>query len=244
MDDGPEKEALLQKFTAVLENFINTAHTNNITVDAEGGWRNWAEPGNFYKAYALMDYVLKYNENHSEKFRGFQFDIEPYLLDSYKNNKESVLKNFLILIHGSAKKLANTNLDFSVVIPDFYDGLSTETPAFYYGGEKGYTLDHLLRVLKSKPGSSLIIMSYRNFSQGYNGTIEISKNEIEEANNSTTRIIIAQETGEVSPDYITFHNTSKSYYLKQLSLIQKAFSNNKSFGGIATHYINSYMELH
>ena len=244
MDNGPEKDAAEKKFSGIIEKFITLAHKNNITVDVEGGWRNWAEPGNFYKPYALMDYALNYNLTHTEKIRGFQYDIEPYLLDNYEKNKESILKNFILLVHGSAKKLANSSLDLSVVIPDFYDKESGQTPAFLYGGKSGYTFDHLLSVLENKPGSTILIMSYRNFSEGNDGSIDISKNEVEEADESNTRIVIAQETGEVSPTYLSFYNTSRTYYLKQMSSLEKAFSNDKSFGGIATHYINAYMELH
>lgn len=86
-------------------------------------------------------------------------------------------------------------------------------------------------------------MSYRNFSKGDDGSIEISKNEITLADSYKTKIIVAQETGNVLPPYITFHNTTLSYYNKQIATIEKAFALDKSFDGIATHYVNALMEL-
>ena len=86
-------------------------------------------------------------------------------------------------------------------------------------------------------------MSYRNRTAGLNGSIEISRNEIETANKFRSKIVIAQETSEVEPAYITFFNTSKSLYDSEINLLQNRFRGEKSYGGIATHYINSVLEL-
>lgn len=58
LPDGPEKIAKKKAFDNALDGFITAAHKNTMTVDAEGGWRNWAEPGNEYKSSAIIDYVL------------------------------------------------------------------------------------------------------------------------------------------------------------------------------------------
>lgn len=243
LNDGPEKDKMKKDFTGILEDFIKEAHKNNIAVDAEAGWRNWAEDGNTYKAFAVLDYVLEFNKTHTEKFRGFQYDVEPYMLQSYRKDKKTALYNFVNLIGDTVTRLDKENLELSVVIPEFYDSTNGETPEFSYGGKSGYTLDHLLDVLENRPGSKIIVMSYRNFTTGYDGSIDISKDEISEANKYRTKIIIAQETGDVPPPYITFHNTSRLYYQKQIQTIEKTFAKSKSFGGIAVHYINTLMEL-
>ncbi len=243
MPNSPEKDIQKKAFDKTVEDFVTLAHKNNMTVDAEGGWRNWAEPGNEYKAFAVIDYAIEFNKTHTEKLRGFQFDVEPYLLLSYLINKTQTLSNFLNLINASVTKLNRTDLQFSVVIPEFYDGTKGKTPAFTYAGVSGYTLDHLLQILERRQGSNIIVMSYRNFSKGDDGSIDISKNEISEADNYHTKVIVAQETGDVQPAYITFHNTSLSYYKKQVQAIEQTFGKEKSYGGSAVHYINSLMEL-
>jgi hypothetical protein len=86
-------------------------------------------------------------------------------------------------------------------------------------------------------------MSYRNFSEGDNGSIAISKDEISKANKRQSKIIIAQETGDVEPPFITFHNTSRRLYNKQVATIENTFAQNKSYNGTATHYINAFLEL-
>ena len=243
LPDNLEKDKKKQAFGDALESFIVQAHKNNISVDAEGGWRNWAEAGNYYKAFAVLDYATEFNKTHKNKLRGFQYDVEPYLLESYEKDKVSVLSNFINLINQSIKRMGGSDLDLSVVIPEFYDDVSGSTPEFSYAGKSGYAFDHLLDVLDKRAGSKIIIMAYRNLAKGDDGAIDISKDEVAEANMHKTRIIIAQEIGDVLPPYVTFHNTSRSYYQKQVGLIEKTFSNNKSFGGIATHYVNALMEL-
>jgi hypothetical protein len=243
MSAGPEKEAKKKDFTKVLEDFVKVAHENNMTVDAEAGWRNWAEEGNEYKAFAVLNYAMQFNKTHTEKLRGFQYDVEPYLLDDYQNKSETILYNYINLVDKTVGFMNKSDLELSVVIPEFYDGTSIDAPKFSYRGKTAYAVDHLLSVLDRRAGSKIILMSYRNFSLGEDGSIDISQDEINLANNYKTKIIVAQETGDVNPPYITFFGTSHKYYDKQLALIQKAFEKDESFGGLATHYVNVFLEL-
>jgi len=243
MGEGKEKSAKRKKFDETLSAFIKLASENGISVDAEAGWRNWAEEGDTYKAFAVINYAIEFNKTHDTKLRGFQYDVEPYLLDRYEKEKADVLLNFIKLVDQSVTQLSESDLQFMVVIPEFYDKSSDGTPEFSYKNKTGYAIDHLLSVLDQREGSKIIIMSYRNFSKGENGSVEISKEEILLANKHQTKIVIAQETGDVLPPYITFHNTSRKYLNSQTANIKKAFSKDKSFGGLAVHYINAFMEL-
>jgi hypothetical protein len=139
--------------------------------------------------------------------------------------------------------LNNTDVQFSVVIPEFYDGEDNITPKFNYNGKVGSTFDHLLSILERRQNSKVIIMAYRNFSRGIDGSINIAETEISKADNSNTKVIIALESGEVNPSFVTFFQTPKSYYENEIADIEKAFFGNKSFGGIANHYVNSYLDL-
>ncbi len=140
MADGAEKSKIKKEFDDRVESFITEAKDAGITVDAEGGWRNWAENGHSYKAFAVLDYAVRFNKTQENKFRGFQYDVEPYMLESYKNNKKVVLTNFLDLIAETVRRLNNTDLELSVVIPEFYDGQNGETPKFTYNGDPRLSL--------------------------------------------------------------------------------------------------------
>jgi hypothetical protein len=245
MQKGVERENLRKEFGDKLADFIGRANHEGISVDAEAGWRNWAESDNTYKGFAIVSFVKNFNATHENKFRGFQYDIEPYLLDSYEKNKVSVLSNYVGLVDKTEYFIGTSTLKFSVVIPDFYDEKDKITPKFSYNGEKNYTFKHLLNILDRRPDSSVIIMSYRNYANGDDGTIEISKNEIQTADRGAydTKIIIAQETGDVSPPYITFFKTSKKYLLWEIGKINIAFNSYSNFGGIAIHYANAFLAM-
>lgn len=245
MQKGEERNIKREEFVKKLKQFIGFANKSGIAVDAEAGWQNWAEENNEYKAFAVVNFVKSFNEQNNLKFRGFQYDVEPYLLSRYQKEPESVLKNFVKLVDDTEKYLSDSGLDFTVVIPDFFDGGDKMTPKFSYKKRNAFVFDHLLNILDRGANNSLIIMSYRNFAEGLDGAIEVSANEMRTAKTGihNTRVIIAQETGEVLPPYITFHNTSRRYFSEQISKINKAFQDNENFGGIAIHYVNAFLSM-
>ena len=248
LPEGPEKIEKQNIFSGILEEFIILAKERGIAVDAEAGWQNWAEEGHTYKAFAIASFVKNFNEKHVNKFRGFQYDVEPYMLESYRaseKGKEKALTEFTKLTDQTVEYLVDSELRFSIVIPDFYDKRDGKTPGFFYNNKKDFAFQHLLRVLEKKPGSSIIVMSYRNFARGMDGSIDVSKNEMKTASSarSNSKIILAQETGDVPPSYITFHNTSKDYFREETNKLSSAFSDNPHFAGLAIHYANAFISL-
>ena len=245
LEEGSEKTAKKVAYSDALETFIIAANAKGIEVDVEAGWRDWAEEGLRYKGISIIDYAIEYNNSRTNKIRGVQFDVEPYLLPTYESNKAVVLKNFVTFVDQVTQQIGSSSLRLSIVIPHFYDSSQKWTPAIMYDGITTYTFDHLLRILDSRRNSSIILMSYRNFAKNKNGSIEISQVEVHTASNGNhpTKIIVAQETGNVEPDYVTFYGTSKKYLEEQVNLINQSFSSKSAFGGIAIHYLEPYLEL-
>ncbi len=242
---GTDKESKKKRYSDALENFIIQANKNNIQVDVEAGWRDWAEDPSSTKANVIIDYAVAYNNSHVNKIRSLQFDVEPYLLSRYEQNKASVLTNFVNFVGNAANRLGSSSVRLSVVIPHFYDSAQKWTPAVTYNNSTNYTFNHILNILDKRSGSSIILMSYRNTAAGDDGSIKISKTEIEEASSGThsTKVLVGQETGNVEPDYVTFYQKSKDYYLSQINVIHNEFKGKKNFGGISAHYIDPLMEL-
>jgi hypothetical protein len=243
---GVEKNARIQQYHLALNRFITEANKLGIAVDVEGGWKDWGISKNRWKGYALIDFVKDYNQKYPlAKIRALQYDVEPYLLPSYEENKASTLTPFVAFIDESAKRMADVDAGFSIVIPHFYDATQKWTPQITYNGKKAHTYTHLLSVLKKKPGSTIIIMSYRNFFEGNDGVEQLSAPEIAEAatSGSGTKVIVAQETGNVDPNYVTFYGFSKSDYLDAVNAIYTGFSHQISFAGVATHYMDSFLQL-
>lgn len=243
LPEGPAKETAKRAFDERVADFIRHADRAGITVDAEGGWRNWAEEGHEYKAFAILNYAIDFNATHEKGFRGVQYDIEPYLLDEFKTERSAVLRRFLSLIEASVEHMRASDLQLSVVIPEFYDGGYDQTSRFLYDFRYTYAIGHLLRTLEKRPESKVIVMAYRNYAEGTDGALHISEGELEAARGFSTKIIVAQEVGDVPPPYITFHATSRKRLENQVSTIETTLANDPAFGGIAYHYVNALLEL-
>jgi hypothetical protein len=246
LPSSANKNAQAQTYFAALNYFITQAHKAGIAVDVEGGASNWANTNNRWKGYALIDFVKQYNQQYPDaKIRALQYDVESYLLPSYENNKSSTLTSFVAFIDSSAAKMQSADAGFSVVIPHFYDSTQKWTPPIFYNGKTAYTFTHLLNVLQQKPDSTIIIMSYRNFFDGSDGVQGLSIPELTESSKQpfSTKVIIAQEVGDVSPSYVTFYGMSKSDYLDAVHTIYSRFEGFSSFKGVSTNYLDPFMQL-
>jgi hypothetical protein len=166
-------------------------------------------------------------------------------MSNYETTKAARLSNFVGLIDETVKKMSGSDLRFSIVIPHFYDDRQKWTPSFTYNGVRDYTFNHLIKIMDTRPGSMIILMSYRNFALGENGTVEISDAEIDLASSvaKNTKVIVAQEVGDVDPGFVTFFGLSKQEYLAQISLINQTFGDSVGFGGVSVHYIDPFLDL-
>lgn len=227
-----------------LNAIILKANKKGIAVDVEGGWRDWAHVDKRENGYTLINFVKQYNAMYpTAKIRGLQYDVEPYLLSTYEDDKEGELLPFVEFIDESARLMTSVNASFSVVIPHFYDERQHWTPQFAYKGKTASAFTHLLDVLEQKPGSSLIIMSYRNFVDTTDGSRFLTEAEVREAQGSQTKIIAAQETGNTQPPYVTFYGLTKLDLLSAVQQLQTQLGVYSSFGGVAIHYLEPFVEL-
>lgn len=243
---GPAKEAKKQAYFDAIERLVIEAKKNQVAIDALAGAKDWAQPAMRYKAYAIVDMVLAYNAARSSNpLRSLQYDVEPYLLSTYERNKATILTEFVALIDETSKRLGSSTLRFAVTIPHFYDSAQAWTPKITYQGVTTHTFTHLLRILDTRKDSTIILMSYRNFAEGKNGTIQISNVEVVEASAvpRSTKVIVGQEFGKVSPLYVTFFGKTRAYYESELAKVQSAFGEQSGFGGMAVHYFEPFSVL-
>lgn len=245
MPEGVSKDAAKAAYFAQLATFIQKANALGMKVDAEGGANDWAESQNHWKGFALIDAVKEYNALYpSQKLRGFQYDVEPHTLPDYETNKAVRLTEYVTFIDQSIQRLLGTDIMFTIVIPHFYDDVGKWTPAIAYNGTTAYTFNHLLTVLEKKPGSQMLIMAYRDFFDGANGTRDISEVEVKEASAGySTNIIIAQETGNVDPSFVTFYGSTKKTVLDMLQTIGTAYASYSRYGGTAVHYMDPFLGM-
>ncbi len=226
-----------------LAQFIAKANAKGIAVYAEAGWKDWAESGKRGKAISILNYVASFNAARNTKFAGVQYDIEPYLLSTYEKNKATVLANYVNHVAEIVAANQALGLTLEFVIPHFYDCAQKWTPNITYGGKSDCTFNHLLTILDKSPNSTISIMAYRNFADGNNGVTKLVSEELKQALGRPTKIIIAQETGDVDPAYVTYHATSKQYMFSEIAKVLNSVGSMNSFAGIAMHYIDPFTEL-
>lgn len=244
--DKEERETEKKNYMEALAAFIRASATQDIRVKVVGGAKDWALEENRWKGYALIDFVQEYNQKYPKaQIVGLQYDVEPYLLSDYDYDKKRILREFVEFVDESARRMKDMDTEFSIVIPHFYDSEQKWTPSFLYKRHNDHTFTHLLRALKQKENTAIIIMSYRNFFEESNGTKQISEAEFKEASAGgyTTKIILAQETGNVSPSYVTFYDYPKVSLFDALSEIQSYFGKYENFGGVAVHYFDSFLKM-
>jgi hypothetical protein len=225
--------------------FIALAAQKGIAVDAEAGWRDWAQPQNAGNAGRIAAWVAAYNAAHAQKFRGVQFDIEPYLLPQYANDEGDVLTQEVVLIDQLVQQDKTLGLPLAIVIPHFYDEGEGWTPEITVDGVLDYPYRQILRLLNElPPGNGRIIeMAYRNFASGSDSAIALSQQEVNDADGTNVKVVIAQETGPVSPSYVTFAGTSRAQLFAQIAAINGAFASDTAFQGVAIDYLDPYLQL-
>ncbi len=240
---GTNKDTQKRSYMDALAHIVSSANSKGIKVDIEAGASNWAQPENQWKGFAIINFLKEYNLLYpNQKVRGLQYDVEPYLLATYDTDKASVLTNYVSFIDQSINQMP-IDSTFSIDIPHFFDDVANATPQIYYNGRTTYTYNHLLNILDRKPGSNIIIMAYRNYFSGGNGVDAIASTELREATQTKTNIIIAQETSNTSPSYITFYGMTKADLSSQINTINNAYSNNSNYVGTAVDYIDPFLAL-
>lgn len=246
LTDPAKKVAEKDAYFTHLAAFVGIAKAKGFSVDVEGGWKDWSFPENRYKGYALIDFVEEYNRLYPNlKVRGLQYDVEPYLLPGYDENRGPILTEYLEFLDESVKRMQKVDAEFSVVVPHFYHSVKQWTPAVTYGGKTAYPYTHILNILSRKSGSKILVMAYRNFFEGEDGIQEIATPNLTEASrgNYPVKVIVAQETGNVDPDYVTFHRKTKKDLSRTLSAITNTYKGETSFGGVAVNYVDPFFQL-
>lgn len=241
---GPTKATRTDAYFAALRQVILRANEQGIAVDAVAGAPDWGVPANRWKGYTLIDLVSSYNQEHPEaRLRALQYDVEPYLLSGYESNKASVLTQYVAFIDESMTRLQSVDAAFSLAVPHFFDSTQQWTPAIQYKGKTAHAFTHLLDIMGRKADSTIHLMAYRNYFSGSNGVHELSLPELTEAAPTNVRVVIAQEVGDVLPDFVTFYGFTKNEFFNALQIITTAFDPFTSFGGISVNYLVPYLQM-
>jgi hypothetical protein len=243
--DNPEKIAA---YNTDVRTAIAKANKQGIEVHALAGDSTWADPDYSYLAPMVLDYVLAFNAtpNQTEKFSGVQFDIEFYNKDNYKDDRSATITHYLDLVKklsDRVKQESNGSLTLGFAVPYWFDSGKNNAPKITYSKKNQTIMEHLLNILHDT-NSYLALMAYRDHAEGKNGAIEHTKNDLALADKQTgkVKLYVGLET-EKNEKGVTFYKEDIKDFYTATEQISQAFSNSKSFGGIAVHTLPGYKKL-
>jgi hypothetical protein len=237
LPDSEDRTIKLLNFDNSIMQFIELATSFDISIHAASGNVQWSNPSHSYIPLLIEGYVNSYNLAHPDlPLKGIHYDIEYYNQENYLTNKTLFSKNYVNLLNRiiDRRKSINTNISLGVAIPFWLDGSNGD-----------YIFNSIVHVLDNFQHSRIIIMAYRNYPTGQDGTINIVKNEFEFVDKYSTniKIMIGQETGGGDIGKTTFFNMRKIDLFHAIDKIEKSYSSFKGYQGIAINDLSSFIEL-
>jgi len=240
----------LTNFDTALQVFTKKASTYGIRVHALAGSDDWETPNLSYIPLLLTQYVTNYNRRVAtdEKLAGIQFDIESYSSTRFTTteNQLPILNDFITLVSTVVATVQKEQPDLTVgfAVPFWLDNTTRVLPTVPYNNKNQAAIYHIIDLLNTIKNGEILIMAYRNFAVGTNGTLELVSEEIAYANQGTTKVIVAQETLDYGePSNATFYGQSLEKFITESHKINSGLQANKSYGGIAIHHLDSLFAL-
>lgn len=249
--ESPLNATKVQVSWSTLATFVTHCHNNGIKVYALDGDASHALTANHWKPLGRLASAISYNQSYTaaslSRLDGFQWDIEPYILDAYKNgttaDKASITSQLLDLMTDMVDDLtsASSTLRLGYTAPWFFDDSSR---ALTYNGVNQAPVFHMLDLLNGRTNSHLAVMAYRDTATGSNGSVSISSGEVNYARDhaANVKVWIGQETVQTDPS-TTFYEETNATFESCATTIASSYGTNAGYAGIAIHDLPGYMAL-
>ena len=211
-----------------LRNFLVEASDSGLTIEFLAGASNWATTRQG-TGYNYIQKVIDFNAEASsdkEKFAGIQFDVEPYTLDAWDANKDSVWGLFNTFADSCQKIVdasADTSLYFGIAIPRWYDSDNH----FGVNGLKDFQ-------------SKIDYVAIMDYVDNTGNVVNDALDEIKNAESLSKKVWVGVETKELDTPSSTFYEEGVVYMEDVLTKATNVFSNYESFEGIAIHSYKYY----
>lgn len=214
--------------------FIKLASNNDIKVYALGGEPDWTSDRAINQQRKFYNWVREYQgeANNEEEFKGISLDIESYLADNWKDQRQLVILRLQDSILYGRNQAEELDIPLNVAIPFWFD---SEKYSNLYG--RG---NLAAWVIKSVPET--IIMAYRDEARGKNGIIDLIKREFVWAKRFDNDIVIAVELNcQRAGRHISFYDRTYDYMEDQLTEVHNYFKEDGHYKGIAVHDLKALM---
>jgi hypothetical protein len=189
-----------------------------------------------YQITEFTDWIAAFNAEaaEEERFKGIHWDIEPHVTREWWEDRDAVIEQWTANVAHYVDRTRKAGLEISADIPFWMDQYEVE--------EDGKTLP-LSRWMMQKH-DDITLMTFRNFSEGPNGILDLVQEEIGWAENDGTRFYIGVETkpSREAP-YVSFHDKGRNEMYRELRTVHNRMKDFDSYLGITIHQYNSYSAL-
>jgi hypothetical protein len=254
-DQPPSRtqQTRLNQLKSDLKRFVARASSLGFAVHAVDGGPNWTDATHSYLGPKLVQLVADYNgaSAPNERLQGVQLDIEPYVDPSYFDNVEASLKDYLTTLQSIVDtyeqvrtRPGNSGLRLGFAIPFWFDGVP-EAPPVQFGHKTAPAAFHLIDMLHALPEAYVLVMAYRNFTSGPDGSIEHVRSEFDYASQvgAACGIVVGQEFGQVYPEKLSFWWAGRAAFRQAAEEIAAAYGQRPQLRGISVNDMNAYQAV-
>ena len=169
----------------------------NIKVYALDGSKDYALREKHQTVLNIMRKVIRYNQQSrpEERFHGFHWDIEPYILKGFHSRRQSRILQDYIDIHTQMSELSHqAGMEIGVSLPFWYD--SGKLDEVKFKGKQRNVLEAMLELM-----DHIAIMAYRTTAFGPSGTVAVSELELSLAEYYGKDVFVGLETTALPDEY-------------------------------------------
>ena len=180
---------------------LDIAEGSSVNIGALAGDPWWASDDGLADATLVLQRLDLVNVANDETIELIHFDVEPWGLDHWTQDKTSLVSDYLDFVDeiiDVRNGLENSRLRLSFLIPYWFDGSNGEAPQIEHNTVVDYPFQHL--EAHSYAEVSWIVMAYRDRSEGEGGVIDLLTDEVALSDS----VGLALETAPVEPVTITF----------------------------------------
>jgi len=257
--EAADEGLTLDQLGSDLQHFVAYASSLGFEVHAVGGGPNWIDENLRYLATTMVQLVGNYNENatREERLRGVQFDIEPQADPAFRNrdNQPTMLRAWLttlqsvIATHREVREQdGNSGLRLGIAIPFWFDDEPEAAPGVVFPEGAGTLARpaafHLFDMLVDLPDAYVVVLSYRNFTGGLDGSIAHAQDEFIYARDHDAQfgIVVGQEFTNVRPEKVTFWCRGRAAFRQAAAEITDFFgADYPQFRGLSVNDLDAYL---
>jgi hypothetical protein len=248
----PARQALLRRLGGNLGYFVAEASRLGLTVHAVGAGPTWTEPELRYLGPKLVQLVGQYNATApaAQRLKGVQLDIEPYVDPGFFDDTEAALVAYLqtmrdiVAAYRQARaRSGNHTLRLGVAIPFWFDGEAGAPGPVPFDGATKPAAFHLVDMLDDLAHAYLVVMAYRNFTAGEDGSISHLRSEFDYLSSAGARcgLVVGQEYTEQEPPEVSFHGLGRGVFRTAAAEIAAAYGHLPQFRGLSVNDVDAYL---